>query len=68
MTRLEEVKSEQDDLARDIVVAMRSLRDVNVTQDTITNVTLHAILRQMVDISTTLAIISDELGENKWAN
>ena len=65
MTRLEEVKSEQDDLARDIVVAMRSLRDVNVTQDTITNVTLHAILRQMVDISTTLAIISDELGENK---
>ena len=65
MTRLKEVKSEQDDLARDIVVSMRSLRDVNGTQDTITNVTLHAILRQMVDISTTLAIISDELGENK---
>ena len=44
---------------------MRSLRGVNGTQDTITNVTLHAILRQMVDISTTLAIISAELGENK---
>ena len=65
MTRLKEVKSEQDDLARDIAVSMRSLRDVNGTQDTITNVTLHTILRQMVDISTILAIISDELGENK---
>lgn len=65
MTRLKEVKLEQDDLARDLKVAMRSLRDVNVTQDTITNITLNAILRQMVDISTTLAIISDELGENK---
>lgn len=30
MTRLKEVKLEQDDLARDLKVAMRSLRDVNV--------------------------------------
>lgn len=62
MTRLKEVKSEQDDLARDIDIAIRSLRDVHNSQDTITNITLHAILRQMVDISITLAIISDELG------
>lgn len=30
MTRLKEVKLKQDDLARDLKVAMRSLRDVNV--------------------------------------
>lgn len=65
MTRLKEVKLEQDVLAKDLKEVMKSLRDVSITQDTITNVTLHAILRQMVDISTTLAIISDELGENK---
>lgn len=65
MTRLKEVKLEQDVLAKDLKEVMRSLRDASVTQDTITNVILHAILRQMVDISTTLAIISDELGENK---
>lgn len=65
MTRLKEVKLEQDVLAKDLKEVMRSLRDASVTQDTITNVNLHAILRQMVDISTTLAIISDELGENK---
>lgn len=65
MTRLKEVKLEQDVLAKDLKEVMKSLRDTSVTQDTITNVILHAILRQIADISTTLAIISDELGENK---
>lgn len=60
MSRLTEVKTKQhtlDQALKDINGA-----ELNLTQDALTNLNLSAITAQLVDISTTLAIIADKLG------
>lgn len=60
MSRLEEVKTKQDIIEQ----AIKDMKDaeLNITQDGLTNLNLSAITSQLVDISTTLAIIADKLG------
>ena len=60
MSRLEEVKTKQDIIDQ----ALKAMNDaeLNIPQDALTNINLSAITSQLVDISTTLAIIADKLG------
>lgn len=58
MSRLEEVKKNQNNLDM-AVETINGLIDLD--QHTVTNLNLTAINQQLVDISTTLAIIADNL-------
>lgn len=60
MSRLEEVETKQDIIGQ----ALEAIKNAkpNITQDALTNLNLSAIVSQLADISTTLAIIADKLG------
>lgn len=60
MSRLVKVKANQYNIDQ----ALKAMKDaeLDITQDALTNLNLSAITAQLVDISTTLAIIADKLG------
>jgi hypothetical protein len=60
MSRLEEVKAAQDAL----IQGLKDIKDseLNLTQEALIDLNLSSIASQLVDISTTLAIIADKLG------
>ena len=60
MSRLEEIRENQSTL-NNVFKAINGA-EIDITQDALTNLNLSAITAQLVDISTTLAIIADKLG------
>lgn len=60
MSRLEEIRENLSTLNNAFKVINGA--EIAITQDQVTNLNLSAITSQLVDISTTLAIIADKLG------